>query len=155
MKQSQCSGTTKRDEVRREVGGGFRMGAHMCTCSWLTLMYGRNYHNIVKLLFPNLKKRKESACNVGDVGSSPESERSPGEGTATHSNILPLRILWTEEPSGLKSMGLQRVRHDWVTNTHTSHIYIFFLFQILFYCRILQDIHYISDSLLNKPKCGP
>ena len=24
-----------------------------------------------------------------------------------------------EEPGGLQSMGLQRVRHDWVTNTHT------------------------------------
>ena len=28
---------------------------------------------------------------------------------ATHSNILAWKILWTEEPSGLQSMGLQRV----------------------------------------------
>ena len=34
------------------------------------------------------------------------------EGMATHSNILAWRIPWTEEPSGLQSMGLQRVRHD-------------------------------------------
>ena len=26
-------------------------------------------------------------------------------------------VPWTEEPSGLQSMGLQRVGHDWVTNT--------------------------------------
>ena len=32
---------------------------------------------------------------------------------ATHSSILALRILWTEEPGGLWSMGLQRVSHDW------------------------------------------
>ena len=31
---------------------------------------------------------------------------------ATHSSILTWRILWTEEPDGLKSMGSQRVRHD-------------------------------------------
>ena len=34
------------------------------------------------------------------------------EGMATHSGILAWRILWTEEPDGLQSMGLQRVRHD-------------------------------------------
>ena len=38
---------------------------------------------------------------------------------ATHSSILAWRIPWTEEPGGLQSMGLQRVRHDWVTNTRT------------------------------------
>ena len=37
------------------------------------------------------------------------------EQMATHSSILAWRIPWTEEPSGLQSMGLQRVRHDWAT----------------------------------------
>ena len=31
---------------------------------------------------------------------------------ATHSSILTRRIPWTEEPGGLQSTGLQRVRHD-------------------------------------------
>ena len=31
---------------------------------------------------------------------------------ATHSSILAGRILWTEEPGGLQSTGLQRVRQD-------------------------------------------
>ena len=31
---------------------------------------------------------------------------------ATHSNILAWKIPWTEEPGGLQSKGLQRVRHD-------------------------------------------
>ena len=31
---------------------------------------------------------------------------------AIHSSILAWRIPWTEEPDGLQSMGLQKVRHD-------------------------------------------
>ena len=34
---------------------------------------------------------------------------------ATHSSILVWKIPSTEEPSMLQSMGLQRVKHDWVT----------------------------------------
>ena len=33
------------------------------------------------------------------------------KGMATHSSILAWRISWTEEPGGLQSTGLQRVRH--------------------------------------------
>ena len=39
------------------------------------------------------------------------------KGMATYSSILAWRIPWTEEPGG--SVGLQRVGHDWVTNTLT------------------------------------
>ena len=34
------------------------------------------------------------------------------EGMATHSSIFAWRIPQTEESGGLRSMGLQRVRHD-------------------------------------------
>ena len=34
------------------------------------------------------------------------------EGLATPSSTLAWRIPWTEEPGGLQSTGLQRVRHD-------------------------------------------
>ena len=34
------------------------------------------------------------------------------EEMAIHFSILAWRILWTEEPGGLQSMGLQRVGHD-------------------------------------------
>ena len=34
------------------------------------------------------------------------------EGMAAHSSILAWRIPWTEEPSGLQSIGSQRVGHD-------------------------------------------
>ena len=44
-------------------------------------------------------------------------EDSQEKGMATHSNILAWRIPWTEEPGGVQSMELQRVGHNWVTNT--------------------------------------
>ena len=40
---------------------------------------------------------------------------------ATHSSIPAWRISWTEEPGRLQSMGLQRVRHNWTTNTFTLY----------------------------------
>ena len=41
------------------------------------------------------------------------------KGMATHSSILAWRIPWTQEPGKVQSMGSQRVRHDWTTNTFT------------------------------------
>ena len=34
------------------------------------------------------------------------------KGMVIHSSILAWRIPWTEEPGGLQSGGLQKVRHD-------------------------------------------
>ena len=34
------------------------------------------------------------------------------KGMATHSCILAWRITWTEDPSGLQSMWLQRIGHE-------------------------------------------
>ena len=34
------------------------------------------------------------------------------KGMAIHSSLLAWRILWTEKPGRLQSMGSQRVRHD-------------------------------------------
>ena len=55
--------------------------------------------------FPCGSAGKESTCNVGDLGSIPGLERSPGEGNS--SSILAWRIPWTVE-----SMRSQRVGHD-------------------------------------------
>ena len=41
------------------------------------------------------------------------------KGMAIHSSILAWGFPWTEKAGGLQSMGSQRVRHDWATNTHT------------------------------------
>ena len=63
--------------------------------------------------FPGGSGGKESACNAGDPASILGSGRSSGEGhMATHPSTLAWEISWTEEPGGLQSMGLQRVRHN-------------------------------------------
>ena len=53
------------------------------------------------------------------------SQEDPLEyGMATHSSVLAWRIPWTKEPGELQSMGWQRVRHDWASNTHTVAVLI-------------------------------
>ena len=59
----------------------------------------------VFLGFPGGSGNKESTCYAGDLGWEDPLE----EGMATHSSFLGWRIPWTEEPSGLQSMGSQRV----------------------------------------------
>ena len=49
-------------------------------------------------------------------------EDSLEKGMGIHSSILAWRIPWTEKPGGLQSLGWQRVRHDWVTNTGRDFI---------------------------------
>ena len=63
------------------------------------------------LFGPGGSDSKESACNVGDLGSIPGLGRSPGGG---HDNPLQYSCLENlhEDSGGLLSMGLQRVRHD-------------------------------------------
>ena len=43
------------------------------------------------------------------------------EEMATFSSILAWKTPWTEEPEGLQSMGLQRVRHNQATNNNSTH----------------------------------
>ena len=62
--------------------------------------------------FPGGSDSKESACNVGDLGSIPGVGRSLEEGVTTLSSILAWRIPWTEESGGLQSMQLQKVGHN-------------------------------------------
>ena len=44
---------------------------------------------------------------------------------ATHSSILPWKIPWTEEPGGLQSIGLQRVRYDRSDLAHMHALRVF------------------------------
>ena len=43
------------------------------------------------------------------------------QGMATHPSTLAWRMPWTEEPGGLQSTWLQRVGHDWVTNSNDTN----------------------------------
>ena len=58
-----------------------------------------------------VKKPRANVGGIRDVVRSLGLEDSLGEGMATHSSILAWRIPWREEPGGLESVGLQRVRH--------------------------------------------
>ena len=78
------------------------------------------------LLYPRVKNRTNIyvAQTVKNLPAAQETwvqslvwENPLEKGMAIHSNILAWRIQWTEEPGGLQSMVLQRVRHVWATNT--------------------------------------
>ena len=43
-----------------------------------------------------------------------------GKEMATHYSILAWKILWTEEPGGLHSMGLQRDTTEQLSTWHTG-----------------------------------
>ena len=63
---------------------------------------------------------KKPPANAGDIRDQLQSlgrEDPLEEVMATHSCILAWRILWTEKPGGLQSMGLQRVGHNWSMHT--------------------------------------
>ena len=72
------------------------------------------YHPSVRL--PQWLSSEESACSTEDPGSIPSSGRSPGEGNG---NPLQYSCLENSMNRRTSSMGLQRFRHNWDTNTFT------------------------------------
>ena len=65
---------------------------------------------------------KNPPANAGDAGSIPRLGRVLEKETATHSSILAWEIPWTEEAGGLQSIGLQRVRHNLVTQVRPPEL---------------------------------
>ena len=59
-----------------------------------------------------VKNLAASAGGTKDAVSISVLEDPLEEEMATHSSFLAWRIPWTEDPGGLQSMGLQRVRHN-------------------------------------------
>ena len=91
---------------------------------------GGGVHPIIFLLFLSLlpiyracdaftwwPSRKESACQCRRCGLNPWVRKIfwRRKWLPTHSSIPAWEISWTEEPSRLQSMGLQRVGHDLAT----------------------------------------
>ena len=76
-------------------------------------LYSLNWASLVAQMVKNLSTVWETQVRSLGWKDSPEKEM------ATHSSILAGRIAWTKEPGGLQSMELQRVGHDWVTNTYS------------------------------------
>ena len=67
------------------------------------------------------------------------------EGMATYSSILASRILWTEEPGRLQSMGLQRVKHNWID--FTLMIILFYFLKYIGNKTFLKS-YFISMSII-------
>ena len=67
---------------------------------------------------------------------------------AAHSSILVWRIPWTDEHGGLQSMKLQKVRHDWVTNTSCVYVCVYIkIFRDAFKYQCLRFNWFLSTLL--------
>ena len=86
---------------------------------------------------------KESACQyrrhrnrVWSLGWKDPLEEEMG----THSRVLAWKILWTEEPGGLQSMGMRWIGHDWAC----THVMIWDML-----CIILVVLHLLKLAVLS------
>ena len=67
---------------------------------------------------------------------------------ADHSSTLAWRILWAEEPGRLQSFGLQRVGHDWATNTRLFYNQIQLIYSSL--ClKVNLNLHFLLPRMIN------
>ena len=107
------SGRTSQACLSR-CSGKYGSGNFLCQLAPLSAAWGFIQLSPPSPLgLPSGTSSKEPACpcrgqkrQVRSVGREDPLE----EGMATHSSILAWRVPWTEEPGGLQSMGLQRVR---------------------------------------------
>ena len=118
----------------------------VCVCACIS-----SYLYIPHLLlgFPGSTDGKESACNAGDLASMSGSGRSLGEGNGNPLQYPCLEKSMDREAWQLQSVGSQRVRYDWVTNTFTflqvGIIFPSLLFQWLFLF-LLNTLKFLSFS---------
>ena len=127
----------KKEEGKRDLSGKIKM-LYILIQVKVTRMYV-----FVKSVpgFPGGSDGKESVCNSGDLGWKDSLE----EGMATPSSILAWRIPQTEEPGKLQSLGLQRVKRDWVTKHSTAHILK--IWDFILYKLCLDKIEFIKNCL--------
>ena len=62
------------------------------------------------------------------------------KGMAIHSSILAWRIPWTEEPGRLRSIGLQRVGHNWACTCAYQRLHPIFKFMRTFETFMLSKV---------------
>ena len=101
-----------------EPGGLQSMGSQRVGRGWVTDTFTFTFTvypgaSLVAQMAKNLPAMQETQLwSLG--GEDPLEKRM-----ATHSSILAWEIPWLEESGGLQSIGSQRVRRNWVTNTFT------------------------------------
>ena len=109
---------------------------------------------------------KESACSAGDLGSILGLRRSPGEENGSPLQYSCLENSMDRGPGGLQSMGSQRVRHNWATNSLKLYIFtsggnqtmIFFILEAIFQSLIFMNCNFrviliyspLSSTLVSK-----
>ena len=89
------------------------------SCGWEDqhTQWFSDLHPITRLMgFPGGSDGKESACNAGGLFH-PGVKKIPWRRAWQPTPVFLPGESRTEEPGGLQFMGLQRVRHDWATNT--------------------------------------
>ena len=99
---------------------------------WTFPQVGELYEIMKPLLFtgfPGGSDGKESACNSGDLGLSPGSGRSRGEGNGNLPVFLPGKSLGQRSLAGYSPWGC-RLRCDWAINTFH---FPFLLFTLLIF----------------------
>ena len=75
-------------------------------CTQSNMYSCKTWASLVAQMVKNLPAMWET--RVWSLGREDPLERE----MAAHSSILAWRILWTKEPGGLQTVGLQRVGHD-------------------------------------------
>ena len=97
--KSQCSPLCER------MQGLFLSGSlFVCVCVFVYIDIYLVYNIILVVIV--VKTPLADAGDIRDRGSITGSGRSPEGGHGNHSSILSWRIPWTEEPGGLRSIGL-------------------------------------------------
>ena len=104
------------------------------------------------IFIPRWCSGKESACQCRRIETwvwSLGREDPLEEGIVTHSSILAWRIPWTEEPSGLQSIGLWRVGYDLAAE---QQLYLGRgerEFQVITWPILLHDLNILSPTPLS------
>ena len=110
MNSKNCNGQSENGQIRVDVLYALKSGIS-------SKISFEPWASLVAQMLKNLLAMQET--QVRFLGQEDPLEK----GMATHSSILNWRIPLTEELGGLQSMGVQRVGHDWATNTFTFNRY--------------------------------
>ena len=106
--------------INMEKDRMFYLGVMLWVVKTLTHLQGFLIYPMTCVLwgFPGGSDGKESTCSAEDLGLIPRLGKIPwGRAWQPSSVFSPGESPWTEELGGLQSLGSQRLRHNWATNS--------------------------------------
>ena len=105
------SGKQCKKKIEKQIKKSFKRlkAPNFSNFEWIAYQSGEEWAPWAALV---IKNPPANAGDIREMGQTLGGEDPLEEGMATHSSILPWRIQWTEEPSGLQFIGLQRVGND-------------------------------------------